>query len=173
MSAKGSRRSAGISLTTTQRAADMSAACHDELPQRDSSAADRTDSSRPPTTSTAHATQVAIPVAANSVAFQRPIHTKPYLEGHKPSSLNCVSFSDREINNSDLREGLINVSQTLAILPTGAPRSWHRAPPQRRAPAVTKARSERRSPRSRARARLCHLSHYSDELRRDWAVMRH
>lgn len=153
MITKESRRSAEMRLTTTQRTAEISAACYDRLPPLRSSA-------------------TAAPIAATLAAFQRPTHTKPHLEYHEPTSLNPVSFLDREIYFSHLREGLINVSQTLAIIPNGAPKPWHRPTAQRRAPIAAKARSERRLSRSRARARLCLLSHHSAEPRRDWAVMR-
>lgn len=156
MTTKGSRRNRGIISTTAQRTAEISAACHDELPQRDSSAADGADSIRPPTTSAAHATQVAIPVAAHPAAFQRPIHTKPYLEGHKPSSLNCVSFSRTDKNNHHRPYVHINAGQTLAILTTMSPRLWHRVAAPHRATIAAKARDERRLPASTSRARLSH-----------------
>jgi len=175
MSPQGMSRNLGMSLTIAQRHEEPSAACHEELPPLRSSAAHGASSSQSSPTSTIRATQVASPVAAALVAFQGSTHTKPHLRGHKPSSLNSVSFSDFpqiEIYKPRLQEGLINVSQTLAILPKAAPRPWHRAVAPRRATTAVKARSERRLSRSRARARLCHLSHHSAEQRRDWTVMR-
>ena len=196
MRAKGNRRSAGIRLTTAQRHGRPSAACYEELPRHESSAADGISLSQSLVTSAIRAAQVTAPMTAHPVAFQRSIHTKPHLGGHKPSSLNSVSFPDREINNADLREGLINVSQTLAILPKAAPRPWRRAAPQRHArdngPTLPVALSNcliskramdcRHSPKRSAKTKhltrtrsafvLSKATAPPSEPRRDWTVMR-
>jgi len=199
MSAKGSRRSAGINLTTAQRHEEPSAACHEELPPLRSSAAHGASSSQSSPTPTIRAAQVASPAAAALVAFQGSTHTKPYLRGHKPSSLNSVSFSDFpqvEIYKPRLQEGLINVSQTLAILPKAAPRPWRRAAPQRHAcdngptpPAalsnclISKCAMDcRHSPKRSAKTKhltrtrsafvLSKATAPPSEPRRDWTVMR-
>lgn len=203
MSPQGMSRNLGMSLTIAQRHEEPSAACYEELPPLRSSAAHGASSSQSSPTSTIRATQVTSPVAAALVAFQGSTHTKPHLRGHKPSSLNSVSFSDFpqiEIYKPRLQEGLINVSQTLAILPKGAPRPWRRAAPQRHArdngptPSVTLsncliskgAMNRRHSPKRSAktkhlpRARSAFVlskvtappSEPRSELRRDWTVMR-
>lgn len=172
MSTKGNRRSVGITLTTTQRTAESSATCHDELPPLNSSAANRIGANQPLKALRANK-------AENSAHKKAPFRalltsilpvTPPVRDDL--SSLNPVSFSDREIYFFHLREGLINVSQNLAIPPKMTPRSWHRSTAERRASTAAEAPSERRLSRSRARARLCHLSHYSADTRRDWTVMR-
>jgi hypothetical protein len=156
MSAKGSRRSAGISLTTAQRTAEISAACYDELPQRDSSAAAEIGVNQPFEAIGAAEAPKSTHKKAPFRHFQTsalPV-TPPERDGL--SSLSYVSFLDREIYFSHLREGLINVSQTLAILLKAAPRSWHSATAQRRTSIATKARSERRLLAPPSRARLSH-----------------
>jgi hypothetical protein len=165
MSTKGNRRSVGITLTATQRTAESSATCHDELP--------------PPNSSTTAISATAAASAGNSAHKKAPFRalltsTLPVTPPVRDdlSSLNPVSFSDREIYFFHLREGLINVSQTLAIPPKMTLRSWHRSTAERRASTAAEAPSERRLSGSRARARLCHLSHHSAERRRDWTVMR-
>lgn len=172
MSAKGSRRSAGIISTTTQRTAEMSATCNDELPQRDPSTTAEIGSKSPLNAATT-------PKAENGAHIKAPF--RALLASPLPSvsparddlsSLSYVSFSNREINNTDLREGLINVSQNMAILPKVSPRSWHRRSARRRASTAAEAPNERRTSGSRAHARLCPLSPYSAERRRDWSVMR-
>ena len=172
MSTKGSRRSAGISLTTTQRTAGMSAACYNELPQHGPSAADGIDVNQP-------LEAIGAAEAENSAHKKAPFrdfHSSPLPEASPArgdlSSLSHERFPDREIYFPHLREALINVSQTLAILPKAAPRSWHSAAAQRRASTAAEAPNERRLSGSRARARLCLLSPYSAERRRDWSVMR-
>lgn len=156
MSAEGSRRNRGITSTTAQRTAGISAACYDELPQHEPSAAAEIGANQ--STKALRAAK-----AENSAHRKAPFRAllasvlpmiPPMRDGL--SSLNCVSFSDSRTYRPKLREGLINVSQTLAILPEVALRSWHRSAAQRRASAVAKAQSERGLSRSRERARLSH-----------------
>jgi hypothetical protein len=171
MSTKGSRRSAGISLTTTQRTAGMSAACYNELPQHEPSAADGIDVNQP-------LEAIGAAEAENSAHEKAPFgdfHNSPLPEASPArddlSSLSYERFPDREIYFPHLREGLINEPQTLAILPKMPPRPWHRPTAQRRAPTANRAQSERRLSRSRARARLCHSSHHSADRRRETLAM--
>lgn len=172
MSPQGMSRNLGMSLTIAQRHEEPSAACYEELPPLRSSAAAEVGTNQPlkdlRATKAEKSAHKKAPFKA-LLTSTLPM-TPPVRDGL--SSLSHERFSDREIYFSHLREGLINVSQTLAILPKAAPRSWHSAAAQRRASTAVKARSERRLSRSRARARLCHLSHYSAEQRRDWTVMR-
>jgi hypothetical protein len=172
MSAKGSRRSAGITSTATQRAAEMSAACYDELPQRDPSVAAEISANQPPkalrAAKTENGTHGKTPFRALLTSTLPSV--PPARDGL--SSPSYVSFLRIDKNNHHRRYAHINVSQTLAMIPNGAPKPWHKPAAQRRAPIAARAQNERKPSGSRARARLSHLSHYSAERRRDWSVMR-
>lgn len=156
MSAKGSRRSAGISLTTAQRTAEISAACYDELPQRDSSAAAEIDVNQP-----LEALRAAVSEKhAHKIGPFRDFQTST-LPSVPParddlSSLSCVSFSNIEVYKPRLRQGRFSVSQNMAINPNEALEAWHRPAAQRRASIAAKARNERKPSGSRAYARLSH-----------------
>ena len=172
MSAKGSRRSAGISLTTAQRTAEIGAACYDELPQRDSSVAAEIDVNQP-------LEAIRAAEAENSThrkATFRDFHSSPLPEASPArdglSSLSYVSFSDEDIYKPRLLEQHFTEAQSLTLSTTEPPKPWHKAVAQRRATTAAEAPNERRLSGSRARARLCLLSPYSAERRRDWSVMR-
>ena len=156
MSTKGSRRSAGISLTATRRTADMSAACYDELPQHESSAAAEIGVNQPLETLRAAEAENSTHKTTPFRDFQTSALPSVPPARDDLSSPSCVSFLNGEINNADLREGLINVSQDSAILTTMSPRLWHRAAAPRGAAIAAKARSERRLLVSPSRARLSH-----------------
>lgn len=171
MTTKGSRRNQGITSTTAQRTAEISAACYDELPQRDSSAAAEIDVNQP-------LEAIRAAEAENSTHRKAPFRDflSPTLPVAPParddlSSLSHVSFSRTDENNHHRLYTHINEPQNLAILTKTAPRSWHRAVAPHRAMIAVKARSERKLSGSRARARLCLSSHHSADRRRETLAM--
>ncbi len=119
MSPKGSHRNTGMSLTTAQRHGKPSAARHEELPQHEPSAAHGASPNQPSVTSTTHAAQVTASVVAHSAALQRPIHTEPYPEGHKPSSLKYVSFLKYIFLIQIFHKGLLTVVRIWRWSSTG------------------------------------------------------
>lgn len=166
MSAEGSRRNAGMTLTTTQRTAGMSAACHDELPQLKSSAAAEIGANQPPKALRATKAENRAHRMGSYRDFQTS--TLPSVPPARDdlSSLSCVSFSKLAENNRRHRYRHINEPQNMSILSKMALETRHRPAAQRRASTVTGARSERKLSGSRARARLCHSSPRSTEDRR-------
>ena len=115
MSTKGSRRSAGISLTTTQRTAGMSAACYNELPQHEPSAADGIDVNQP-------LEAIGAAEAENSAHKKAPFrdfHNSPLPEASPArddlSSLSYVSFSDEDIYKPRLLEQHFTEDQTFNL----------------------------------------------------------
>jgi hypothetical protein len=159
-------------MSPAHRTADMSAACYDELPQHEPSTAAEIGS-RSPLSASAAAT------AGNGAHKKAPyrdfqaltLPSVPPVRGDL-SSLNSVSFPSRRVYKSRLRYRHLIECQNPTAFPLRASESWHRPTAERRASTAAEAPSERRLSGSRARARLCHLSHHSAERRRDWAVMR-
>jgi len=143
---------------------ELTAFCDEELPRLDQRVGPKPE---PPTPNSENFAHEKAPFRHFQTSAL-PV-TPPARDGL--SSLSYVSFLDREIYFSHLRQGLINEPQTLAILPKMPPRPWHRPTAQRRAPTANRAQSERRLSRSRARARLCHSSHHSADRRRETLAM--